>query len=181
MNKTISLLFASAVILAPMLPFAQERLGTIVKLPGFSFKYSLETTASQSRIWSLWSDVENWNKFDTLLEYSYLVEGASFETGAIGYLKASGAPRTKFELIEVDQQSAFVERLKLPLYQAIDLQRYFEPGVNGVTTFTHEVNFKGVLSPLLYALLGGTFKRELRAVMDRLKTVAESEVLPIPN
>jgi len=43
-------------------------------LKGYRLKYSVETSASQSTIWRLWSDVKHWNKFDTLLEYSYLDE-----------------------------------------------------------------------------------------------------------
>ncbi len=147
----------------------------IIKLPGCAFKYSVETTAEKSTIWRLWSDVENWKKFDTLLEYSYLVDNSDFTTGAVGYIKADGAFKTKFELTDVNAPHAFVESLKLPLYSTIELKRYFEINDNGNTTFTHEVDFKGPLKWLIYALSAGTFKKELPLVMERLKDVAERE------
>lgn len=140
-----------------------------------SLKLAVETTASKETIWRLWSDVENWQKFDTILQYSYLENDAEFTKGAIGYLKAKGAPKTKFELIEVDEGVSFIEELKVPLYQTIKLQRYFEENQNGLTTFDHEVNFRGGLRHIYYALLAGTFKKELGVVMGNLKKVAEAE------
>ena len=153
----------------------QAKTGEVVVLPNCSLKLSVETSASKHTIWRLWTDVENWKKFDTILEYSHLVDDAGFTQGAVGYLKARGAPKTKFELIEVKESESFIESLKTPLYQTIELQRYFEVNENGNTTFTHEVNFKGGLRHIMYALLAGTFKKELRHVMSNLKAVAEKE------
>jgi len=156
---------------------AAEDVDDVVALPNYSLKYSVETTAKKSTIWRLWSDVENWKKFDTILKYSYLTDNAKFEVGAVGYLKAKGAPKTKFELIEVNESVSFIESLKIPLWQTIELQRYFEVNEDGLTTFTHEVNFKGGLRLVMYALLAGTFKKELKHVMTNLKEVAEAEEL----
>lgn len=147
----------------------------VVVLPNCSLKLSVHTTASKSTLWRLWSDVGNWNKFDTLLEYSYLVDNTKFEVGAVGYLKAKGAPKTRFVLVEVNESVSFIESLKIPLYQTIELQRYFEVNEDGGTTFTHEVNFKGGLRYIMYALLAGTFRKELAKVMGNLKDLAESE------
>jgi len=147
----------------------------VIELTNYSLKYSVETSAKKSTIWRLWSDVENWKKFDTILEYSYLVDDAEFKTGSIGYLNAKGAPKTKFILTEVNDGISFTESLKIPLYQTIDLQRYFEVNNKGNTTFTHEVNFKGSLKNIMYFLLSGTFKNELIHVMENLKKVAENE------
>jgi len=144
-------------------------------LSGYRLKYSLATTAKRSTIWRLWSDVENWNKFDTLLEYSYLDEGHKFELGATGEIKADGASKTRFELIEVSDGVSFTEKLFVPLYQSIELKRYFENTDADETIFTHEVVFKGRLRFLIYAFAAGSFKKELPLVMARLKEVAESE------
>lgn len=147
----------------------------VIELPNCSLKYSVETTADKSTIWRLWTDVSNWNKFDTLLEYSYLNGNADFVVGSTGYLKAKGAPKTKFELVEINEGVSFIESLKIPLWQTIELQRYFETDQNGNTVFTHEVNFKGPLRYLMYSILKRTFKKELKLVMGRLKNVAEEE------
>ncbi len=144
-------------------------------LDGYRLKYSVQTTAKQSTIWRLWSDVENWKKFDTLLEYSYLDEGHQFELGATGAVKADGASKTRFKLIEVTPGVSFTERLFVPLYQSIDLKRYFEESDQGNTIFTHEVVFKGRLRFLIYALAARSFKVELPLVMGRLRDLAEEQ------
>lgn len=180
MNKIINLVLSKRFIflcefilisILSMNTYAAE----VIELPNCSLKLSVETSAKKSTIWRLWSDVENWKKFDTILEYSFLTDNAEFKRGAIGYLKAKGAPKTKFVLIEVNESVSFIESLKVPLWQSIDLQRYFEVNENGTTIFTHEVNFKGGLRHIYYALLSGTFKKELKHVMTNLKEVAEEE------
>lgn len=144
-------------------------------LPNYTLKYSVTTSAKKETIWQLWEDVENWKDYDTVLKYSYLENDAEFAQGAVGYVKGKGAPRTKFKLIKVTPGVSFTERLYVPLYQAIDLQRYFEDSPEGTTTFTHEVNFKGRLSFLIYAVAGGAFKRDLPLVMSRMKALAENK------
>jgi len=177
MKKLIAMIFVVGAGAMVCPPAAQAIEDDIVVLPGCSFKLSVATTARKSTLWRLWSDVENWKKFDTLLKYSYLKNGAKFEQGSVGYLKARGAPRTKFELVEVVESVSFIERLKLPFLQSIELRRYFEVDENGRTVFTHEVKFRGGLKFIMYALLSRTFKRELHKVMGNLKEVAEREEL----
>jgi len=177
MKKMLKLVLV-LVISASIMPFtAQARDDDVVVLLHCSLKLSVTTTAQKSTIWRLWSDVENWKKFDTILEYSYLVDNAKFEQGAVGYLNARGAPKTKFVLVKMDPSVSFTESLKLPLFQTVELQRYFEANESGDTTFTHEVNFKGGLRFLMYALLARKFRSELVKVMGNLKDVAESEEL----
>lgn len=144
-------------------------------LSGYRLKYSVETTAKQSTVWGLWSDVENWKRFDTLLEYSHLDEGQRFEAGATGVIKADGASKTGFRLTEVTPGVSFTETLFVPLYQRIELKRYFEKSESGQTIFTHEVVFKGRLRFLIYSVAASQFKKELPLVMGRLKAVAESD------
>ncbi|MBL4821371.1 MAG: hypothetical protein JKY98_10350 [Gammaproteobacteria bacterium] len=175
MNKLILSGLGSIILFAPVLCWSQTVTGEIVELPGYSFKYSLETSARRSTIWQLWSDVENWKKFDTLLEYSYLDDDTSFVTGATGVLNAEGAPEVKFEIMNVIEPESFTVRLHLPLYQTIDQQRYFEVSDSGVATFSHEISFKGGLKSIMCFLLCGTYKKETQRVMERLKVLAEAQ------
>lgn len=147
----------------------------MIDLANCSFKYSVKTTATRDVIWGLWADVKNWKSYDTLLEYSFLKEPMIFEKGAIGYVKASGAPKTKFEIIEHKEGTYFTESLKLPLYHSLELKRYFEVSNDGTTIFTHEVGFKGPLKNVLFYFLAKSFKKELPLVMNRLKEVAEHQ------
>jgi hypothetical protein len=77
--------------------------------------------------------------------------------------------------MKVDQGNSFTEVLKLPLYQTVHLQRYFEASDEGKTIFTHEVTFKGGLKSVYYGLFGGAFKKDLPLVMEKLKNIAEAQ------
>ncbi len=146
-----------------------------VDLPNYSMKLSIETDASKATIWALWADVKNWKQFDERLEYSFLVDDAPFEKSAIGYVKGKGAPKTKFILTKVEIGVSFTEVLKLPLWQTVHLQRYFEKSLKGKTIFTHEVNFKGGLKSVYYRLLARAFKKDLKLVMEKMKVLAENK------
>ena len=145
----------------------------VTKLPNHSMKLSIETTASKANIWNLWEDVENWKSFDERLEYSYLVNDALFETGAIGYVKGKGAPKSKFRLTKVIKEKSFTQILYLPLWQTIHLQRYFEEDKNGNTVFSHEVKFKGGMKPIFHWFLAEPFETDLKKVMTEMKLLAE--------
>ena len=147
----------------------------VVKLPNYSLKYSVEVKASKETIWDIWIDVKNWKDFDERLEYSYLVDDAAFKEGTIGYLKAKNAPKTKFEIIEFDDKNSFIQSLKTPFYQTIELQRYFEKNKDGELLLVHEVNFKGRLRATMYALLYRPFKKDLKLVVNRIKELAEEK------
>jgi len=149
----------------------------IVKTGTFSYSLTLHTTATQETIWALWYDVENWKSYDTVLQYSYLDEGSDFAVGSFGYVKARGAPKTKFELVEVDLGNSFVENLKLPLWSSLDLKRRVVRLDNKTVAFTHEVEFKGSFKRVMYWLLAKRFKKDLKMVMTNMKTIAESEKL----
>ena len=154
--------------------YAESSLATEVQtLPNYSMKLSIETSASKEKIWQLWAKVDKWKTYDERLQYSYLIDGASFETGAQGYIKGKGAPKTKFKLIEVVENKSFIEVLYLPLGQTIHLHRYFEPSADGKTIFTHEVRFKGGLKSVFHLFLNGPFKKDLKLVMAKMKELAE--------
>ena len=125
----------------------------------------------------MWEDVENWKTYDTVLQYSYLENDAEFAVGATGFVKARRAPKTKFELTEVDTGNSFVESLKLPLWSTLELKRYVSKNSDGDTVFTHEVEFKGWMKRAYYLLLAKTFKKELHLVMGRMRDLAETRDL----
>ena len=146
----------------------------IVQIDACTYRLTLATSASKKSVWKLWEDVENWKDYDTILEYSYLLDNAKFEVGALGYVKADGAPKTKFEIIAVDRGNSFVESLKLPLWSTLELKRYVSKNEDDETIFTHEVEFKGIMKRAYYLLLAKTFKKELYLVMGRMRALAES-------
>ena len=165
------ILITLSILMANQMAFASE----VVSLGSCAYKLSVATSASKKTVWRLWDDVENWKKYDTILEYSYLVDDALFVAGAVGYVKARGAPKTKFELLEVNPGVSFVESLKLPLFSSLLLKRRFEASKKGTTIFTHEVEFKGSAKYLMCLIMARTFKKELPRVMHNLRDLAEAQ------
>lgn len=188
MKKIIVMAVASlSLMLGALLANSQETEGVvledavqpeIVQIDACTYRLTLSTKASQKTIWRLWEDVENWKDYDTILEYSYLADDADFVVGAKGFVKADGAPKTKFELIAVDNGNSFVESLKLPLWSTLELKRYVSKNEDNETIFTHEVEFKGFMKRAYYLFLAKTFKKELHLVMGRMKALAESRDQP---
>ncbi len=167
---------------SPTMSIAQAvTVDDVEHLGDYRLKLKFETTASKETIWKLWSDVENWKQYDQIIIYSRLDKGQNFETGATGVVKTTSAPKSKFKLTEVTQGVSFTERLTTPLWQSIDLLRYFEKSENGNTVVVHEVHFKGALRWLIYAVAGKPFKKELPRVMNKLKEIAEAQSAPAEN
>lgn len=177
MNRMLQIVLIAIILSTSNSLSAQAITGEVINLPGYAFKYSAETSASKSTVWKLWIDVENWNAFDTALEYSYLEEGTTFGEGARGYLNAEGAPGVSFEIVDFSDKQSFTVQLNIPLYQVIQQRRYFELDNNGKTIFTHEVKFSGGLSPLVYLFLQRIYKKETQLVVEQLKCLAERQQL----
>ena len=160
-----------------VMSYAQKNIeqedATIVSTGPCSYSLTLHAKASKEVVWQLWEDVENWKSYDIIVKYSYLKDPAIFETGAIGYVKTTSAPKTRFELLDVQSGSSFTESLKLPLWNSLELKRRVVSIDQHTSAFTHEVEFKGPLKSVMYLLLAKTFKKELPLVMGRLRDLAE--------
>jgi len=79
-------------------------------------EFSLEVDAAKEIIWSLWTDVKNWNKWNIFIEYSYL--NGNFNNGTYGSIKTfngSEALFLFFELKDCIENESFIKRIKLPL------------------------------------------------------------------
>lgn len=162
-------ILSATLFLACALLNAQEP----IQLENYSFKHSGTTSASREAIWALWTDVENWKLFDERLEYSQLIDTDTFTLGSRGEMKGKGAPKTAFEVIAMDEGHSFTIKLELPLYQRVELQRYFESSDIGETIFTHEVNFRGRLKSLYYLFLAGPFRSDLELVIEEIQAIAD--------
>ena len=148
---------------------------TIISTGPCSYSLTIEAKASHDIIWQLWENVEDWKSYDIIVTYSYLQDPGIFETGAVGFVKTKSAPKTRFELLDVDKGNSFTESLKLPLWNSLELKRKVVAIDEQTSAFTHEVEFKGPLKSVMYLFLAKTFKKELPLVMGRMKTLAESK------
>ncbi len=136
-------------------------------------KRTIETNATKEQVWKLWTNVENWNNWDNQVEFSKL--NGDFEKGTYGILKPIKSPKSKFQLILVDDLRAFTTRSCLPLTK-LD----FTHGLNekdGKLYITHGVKITGVLTFLFSKVIGEKIIKELPHAMEKLSKMAEESEL----
>jgi carbon monoxide dehydrogenase subunit G len=71
-----------------------------------------EIDTTKEKMWSIWTDIENWNHWINSVESSAL-EG-NFENGVKGSMKIKGRS-SSFRIVEVVENESFICRSKLPL------------------------------------------------------------------
>jgi uncharacterized protein YndB with AHSA1/START domain len=136
-----------------------------------AFHYSVETSARPETLWRLWTDVANWPAWDTELESARL-EGA-FQAGARGALKGKGNPRSTFVIESVESERSYRFVTALPFGGRLLIERRLTPLTQG-TRFRHDVRFEGFGGAVLSLLFGGRYRAALPVVMERIKSMAES-------
>lgn len=130
---------------------------------------SIKTNATKKQVWKLWSDVENWKKWDIETEYSSL-EG-SFEVGQYITIKPVGAPKSKCKIIEVSENKNFTVCASLPFTKMYFIHELEE--LNGELFITHRVEIKGLLTFLFSKIIGKNLEKNLTKSMNNLSDMAE--------
>jgi hypothetical protein len=133
------------------------------------FWHTLETTASAEEIWRAWTDVEHWHEWDKGLKAASL-QGA-FQPGAKGTLVSLNGTTSQFVISDHQEGKSYTFKTSLPL-ASLSVKRFLhEKG--GVTSFTHEVWFDGLLGRVFALLLGKNFMSILPSVMGNVRRIAE--------
>jgi len=135
----------------------------------FVWQYSetVETYATAEAIWALWSDPATWHTWDAEVTSASIY--GEFAQGAKGVMQPASGPKVAFELTQVDINSAFVNRARLPLATLDFSHRYIPSSIDGVPAqVTHGVEIRGLLAPLFGFLIGRGVKKHLRTAMLKL-------------
>ena len=136
------------------------------------FSCTLTTTASEQRIWQLWTDVVGWPQWDNPLQSASL-EG-NIGIGISGQLVTRSGQRSQFTVTEFAPTSSYAFCTLLP-GATLTVRRFFgRQHDDGRLEFTHHVRFSGPLGGVFAALLGRGFMRQLPEVMTKLRQLAES-------
>lgn len=133
------------------------------------FQHTIETTASPESIWKIWTDVPNWQQWDSGLKSAIL--NGNFEVGTKGKLIPDKGPKAKFRITEMEAGKSYTFKTSIP-FGGLFVKRTLETK-NGKTYFTHEVWFTGLLKGFFGKQLGSNYKNMLPEVMETIKTMAE--------
>lgn len=129
---------------------------------------SIESNVSKESIWRLYHDVQNWNKWDTTVEYSN-IEG-KFEVGSKGKLKSKDGPKTSFIINECNPFSSYTISSVLPLSKLNFIHEINEVGSK--IMIIHKVEIVGLLSSVFGKILGEKIIKDLPNTLRSLVKMA---------
>lgn len=107
--------------------------------------------------------------WDNQVEFSKL--NGKFEKGTYGILKPIKSPKSKFQLISVENLKEFTTRSYLPLTKMDFIHELNEK--KGKLYITHGVKITGVLTFLFSKIIGKKIIKELPNAMEKLSKMAE--------
>jgi hypothetical protein len=134
-------------------------------------KHTIKTKAAPEVIWSMWSNVPAWNQWDHGIETGHL--DGSFYKGTKGWIKPTGGPKLKFEIIHADEYKLFHDRSYLPLTHLDFIHTMRREG--DMTVITYEVEMKGLLTFIFSKLIGSGIKKDMPSCMEKLVQIAETK------
>ncbi|HET8861212.1 SRPBCC family protein [Marivirga sp.] len=137
----------------------------------YHFSHTDSTKASSDKIWEVWTDVPNWKEWDKGLKEAML-EG-DFVVGSKGKLIPDKGPKSKFVITELIPNKSYTFETKIPFGQLI-IKRTLDQK-DGLTYFTHDVEFTGILKKFLGKKLGKNYREMLPSVMNDIKLIAEGK------
>lgn len=79
---------------------------------------------TKEQLWKLISNVNNWNSWDTSVEYSEL--HGEFKTGTFFTLKPAGGPNVRIQLVDVQPQIYFKDCTTFPFAKMYGEHTYAE-------------------------------------------------------
>ena len=137
----------------------------------YHFFHTDSTQASSDKIWAVWTDVPNWKTWDIGLKEAQM-EG-EFAIGTKGKLIPDKGPKSTFVISELIAGKSYTFKTRIPFGWLI-IQRSLEVK-DGVTFFTHDVEFTGLFKKILGKKLGKNYREMLPGVMRNIKQIAENK------
>jgi len=134
------------------------------------FWYSMKTSASPEKIWTIWTDVQNWKNWDIGLKDTFTEN--TFLLGSKGIITSLEGRKSKFKVVEFNEGISYTYKTRLPL-GSLYVRRYLTLE-NNETIYTHEVWFKGITKGIFAKTFGGKFRKMLPEVLQNIKQIAES-------
>jgi hypothetical protein len=131
------------------------------------FEYSVVgEKITKKQVWSVWSDVANWNKWDDDIESS---EGI-FSNNATLLIKPKKGPQVTASIV-CEQDRSFTVRSKLPLGTKLEFSHFLTETPAGIK-ITHGVMIRGPLTFLFKYIIGKGVEKNLPCAMNKLLKIA---------
>lgn len=130
---------------------------------------TIKTKATKEQIWTLWSDVKNWNEWDKEVQSSEI--NGDFKEGIKGVIKPLNGPKSEFVLKSVNYPLEFITISNLPLARMRFTHNLREN--NGELLITHGVEISGLTTFIFSKLIGEKIVSELPKTLENLSKKAK--------
>jgi hypothetical protein len=131
---------------------------------------SVLVNAAPERVFALYADVPNWNRWDPDTKASSI--SGPFQTGTGGSLTPTKGNTVPMLLTSVVPNHSFTVEAKIPLFRMV-FEHELRP-VGNATKVIHRVTFSGALAFLLGRVIGTQLKKGLPVTLAKLKATAEA-------
>ena len=133
------------------------------------FEEAISINAPAEQIFSVYTAVSDWPKWDTDTVASSI--DGPFEVGTTGKIKPEGQPVTPITLVEVTPNKSFTVECKLPLCKMQFIHEMV--GQDDEAEVKNIVLFTGLLSPVFGLLIGSKIKKSMSSSLLGLKKYIE--------
>jgi hypothetical protein len=132
--------------------------------------YSIQTTASPEKVWSLSTDVKNWKQWNPSLEEAEI--NGSFDAKAEGVMVEKEGQRRLFRVHSCKPHFSYT------LQTAFPFARLYSKRMIGYhnrkTIFTTEIWMEGPLGAFWWRMVAKRYMMALPANMERFRKLAEA-------
>lgn len=132
--------------------------------------YSIQTTASPEKVWSLSTDVENWKQWNPALEAAEI--NGHFDTQAEGVMVEKEGQRRSFRVQYCKPLFSYTLKTRFPFAQLYS--RRMIGYHNRKTIFTTEIWMEGPLGAFWWQMVGKRYMMALPGNMERFRKLAEA-------
>jgi uncharacterized protein YndB with AHSA1/START domain len=122
------------------------------------------TDLSAKRVWSVWSDVDQWHCWQDDIEFARL--DGRFQSGSTFKFKPKGGPTMDIELTRVEPNAAFTDLTRFPLARMLDSHELIER--DGALEVRTTISLSGPLAFLWRKLVVDRIVSDLPHQTERL-------------
>jgi hypothetical protein len=132
-------------------------------------EHSILVNAAPERVFALYADVPNWNRWDPDTKASSI--SGPFKAGTRGSLTPTKGNTVPMLLTSVVSNQSFTVESKIPLFRMV-FEHELKPE-DKTTLVVHRVTFSGGLAFLLGRLIGSQLNKGLPVTLAKLKATVE--------
>ena len=132
-------------------------------------EFSMETKASEAKIWQIFTDVDNWKEWIDGIEYSTIA--GNFENGMLVTIKNINKPKSSSPLKDVVVNKSFVLQVKMPLSKVDFIHEIVND--NNVLQVRFAVEASGTLAFLIKIIFRKSVAKSLPTVAKKVVELAE--------